>query len=182
MAVDLTRRLLDRLVGLSPLLLLGGLAMLTYWLDAQIQPPPPKSDGSSRHDPDLFIKNVSATVFDAQGRPRQRLQASAQAGELQALEPVLNPLFAKALWIKDSYSVNSPGAVVRAYADAFAARGDCVVIRNADGGEIGRGLIGYDASEALQIMGRSSRDIEEILGYSGRAAMIHRDDMALAGE
>lgn len=46
-----------------------------------------------------------------------------QAGELQALEPVLNPLFAKALWIKDSYSVNSPGAVVRAYADAFAARG-----------------------------------------------------------
>ena len=29
-------------------------------------------------------------------------------------------------------------------------------------------------------MGRSSRDIETILGYSGRA-MIHRDDMALGG-
>jgi lipopolysaccharide export system protein LptC len=75
MAVDLTRRILDRLVGWSPLLLLGGLAALTYWLDAQIQPLPPKSDGSSRHDPDLFIKNVSGTVFDAEGRPRQRLRA-----------------------------------------------------------------------------------------------------------
>lgn len=75
MAIDLTRRLLDRLVSWSPLLLLGGLAALTYWLDAQIQPPPPKSDGSSRHDPDLFIRNVSGTTFDAQGRPRQRLRA-----------------------------------------------------------------------------------------------------------
>ena len=62
------------------------------------------------------------------------------------------------------------------------ARGDCVLIRNAAGGEIGRGLIAYDAGEAAQIMGRSSRDIETILGYSGRAAMIHRDDMALGGE
>ena len=62
------------------------------------------------------------------------------------------------------------------------ARGDCVLIRNPDGGEIGRGLIAYDAGEAAQIMGRSSRDIEKILGYSGRAAMIHRDDMALGGE
>lgn len=43
--------------------------------------------------------------------------------ELRELEPALNPVFAKALWIKDTYSVNSPGAVVQAYAEAFAARG-----------------------------------------------------------
>jgi lipopolysaccharide export system protein LptC len=75
MAIDLPRRLLDRLVSFSPLLLLGALAALTYWLDAQIQPLPPRADGSSRHDPDLFIKNVRGTTFDAQGRPRQRLEA-----------------------------------------------------------------------------------------------------------
>lgn len=62
------------------------------------------------------------------------------------------------------------------------ARGDCVVIRNEAGGEIGRGLVGYDVGHAMQIMGRSSRDIESILGFEGRATMIHRDDMALAGE
>ena len=66
--------------------------------------------------------------------------------------------------------------------DGGFSRGDCVLIRNPAGGEIGRGLIAYDAGEAAQIMGRSSRDIETILGYSGRAAMIHRDDMALGGE
>jgi glutamate 5-kinase len=28
-------------------------------------------------------------------------------------------------------------------------------------------------------MGCQSRDIEALLGYSGRAALIHRDDMAI---
>jgi len=27
-------------------------------------------------------------------------------------------------------------------------------------------------------MGRNTKDIEEILGYPGRAALVHRDDMA----
>jgi glutamate 5-kinase len=72
-------------------------------------------------------------------------------------------------------------AGVRGVEGVFA-RGDCVVIRNAEGGEIGRGLIAYDAAEAAQIMGRPSRDIESILGFSGRATVIHRDDMALVGE
>jgi glutamate 5-kinase len=62
------------------------------------------------------------------------------------------------------------------------ARGDCVVIRNAQGGEIGRGLVAYDASEAVLIAGRNSQDIESLLGAPGRAAIIHRDDMVVAGE
>ncbi|MET0606763.1 MAG: glutamate 5-kinase [Beijerinckiaceae bacterium] len=61
-------------------------------------------------------------------------------------------------------------------------RGDAVAIRGPQGDEIGRGLVAYDAADAGLILGRSSRDIEAILGYSGRAEMIHRDDMALAGE
>lgn len=58
-------------------------------------------------------------------------------------------------------------------------RGDAVVMRAPDGGELGRGLIGYDSTETVQLAGRSSRDITEILGYAGRAELIHRDDMAL---
>jgi glutamate 5-kinase len=58
-------------------------------------------------------------------------------------------------------------------------RGDAVVMRAPDGGELGRGLIGYDSTETVQLAGRSSRDIIEILGYAGRAELIHRDDMAL---
>ncbi|MBN9080278.1 MAG: glutamate 5-kinase [Rhizobiales bacterium 62-17] len=62
------------------------------------------------------------------------------------------------------------------------ARGDCVVIRDAQGAELGRGLIAYDAAEAGQLVGRNSKDIESVLGAPGRAEMIHRDDMALAGD
>jgi glutamate 5-kinase len=61
-------------------------------------------------------------------------------------------------------------------------RGDAVKIVGADGHEIGRGLVAYDAGDARRIAGRNSREIEAILGFAGRAEMIHRDDMALRGE
>jgi len=66
--------------------------------------------------------------------------------------------------------------------DGHFERGDAILIRGPDGGEVGRGLAGYDAAEARAIMGSNSRDIERILGYSGRSAMIHRDDLVLIGE
>jgi glutamate 5-kinase len=58
-------------------------------------------------------------------------------------------------------------------------RGDAVLVRGPDGAEIGRGLIAYDAADANKIKKRSSADIMLILGYTGRAAMIHRDDLVL---
>src|SRR5262249_32155785 len=61
------------------------------------------------------------------------------------------------------------------------SRGDAVVIRGPDGGEIGRGLIAYDADDAVKIRGKSSGDILLILGFAGRAEMIHRDDLVLGG-
>jgi glutamate 5-kinase len=66
--------------------------------------------------------------------------------------------------------------------DGNFARGDCVLMRNEAGGEIGRGLVGSDASEAVLIAGRNSQDIEALLGAPGRAALIHRDDMVVAGD
>ena len=62
------------------------------------------------------------------------------------------------------------------------ARGDCVRIDDADGSEVGRGLVAYDAAHAARLMGRNSREIEAVLGIAGRAEMIHRDDMVLRGE
>ncbi|HXE01191.1 MAG TPA: glutamate 5-kinase [Hyphomicrobium sp.] len=59
-------------------------------------------------------------------------------------------------------------------------RGDAVVIRSADGRELGRGLVAYAADDARRIMGKRSSDISAILGFEGRSTLIHRDDMALA--
>jgi lipopolysaccharide export system protein LptC len=66
---------LDRLIAWSPVLLLGAFAVLTYWLNAQIQVGAEKFDGSGRHDPDLFIENFRAVSLDTQGRVRQALTA-----------------------------------------------------------------------------------------------------------
>jgi len=77
--MDGNRALLDRLVAWSPVLLLGGLAALTYWLDAQVQPTPVHRDGSTRHDPDLFLTQFKAVTFDAKGLPSESLSAARAA-------------------------------------------------------------------------------------------------------
>lgn len=69
-------------------------------------------------------------------------------------------------------------AGVRQVTGSFS-RGDTIAILSAEGREIARGLAGYDADEARQITGRKSAEIAVILGYAGRAAMVHRDDMVM---
>jgi glutamate 5-kinase len=59
-------------------------------------------------------------------------------------------------------------------------RGDAVVIRAADGRELGRGLIAYAREDAARIIGRKSGEIAAILGYAGRTELVHRDDMVLS--
>lgn len=58
-------------------------------------------------------------------------------------------------------------------------RGDPVEILGPNGARVGLGLIRYTAVEASEIKGAQTQDIQAILGYTGRAAMIHRDDMVL---
>jgi len=60
-------------------------------------------------------------------------------------------------------------------------RGDAVLLRGPDGAEIGRGLVAYDHDYAERIKGRSSDEIADIIGFEGRAAMVHRDDLVLGG-
>jgi glutamate 5-kinase len=58
-------------------------------------------------------------------------------------------------------------------------RGDPVAILSPEGARLGLGLARYTSDEARAIFGRQSAEIEAILGYKGRATLIHRDDMVL---
>ncbi|MFT6225053.1 MAG: glutamate 5-kinase [Paracoccaceae bacterium] len=58
-------------------------------------------------------------------------------------------------------------------------RGDPVEILSAQGHPLGLGLSRYTATEARAIAGHRSDEIEALLGYAGRAALIHRDDMVI---
>ncbi|MBU2866389.1 glutamate 5-kinase [Pacificibacter marinus] len=58
-------------------------------------------------------------------------------------------------------------------------RGEPVEIVGPDAVRVGLGLTRYTSDEARAIKGAKTQDIQTILGHSGRAAMIHRDDMVL---
>ena len=60
-------------------------------------------------------------------------------------------------------------------------RGEVVGCFAPDGREIARGLVNYDAGEALRIMRKPSSEIESVLGYVDEPELIHRDNLVLLG-
>ena len=70
-------------------------------------------------------------------------------------------------------------AGVRSVDGAFE-RGDAVLVQDAAGETLARGLSAYASGDARRIAGHRSDDIEGILGWRGRDEMVHRDDLVLA--
>ncbi len=58
-------------------------------------------------------------------------------------------------------------------------RGAIVAVLDPEGEELARGLVNYDRREVERIKGRSSECFASILGYSGEAELIHRDNLVL---
>jgi glutamate 5-kinase len=135
----------------------------------------------------------------ASGRKLHPVRAIAEGGNCTWFLTPANPFTSRKKWIAGTLE---PKGIIHVDAGAVAAlrrgksllpagvvkiegifaRGDAVLIRGPDGGEIARGLVAYDCEEAAKIIGQNSERIEGILGYSGRTEMIHRDDLAMAGE
>lgn len=59
-------------------------------------------------------------------------------------------------------------------------RGELVVCLSADGREVARGLVNYSADESRRIIGHSTDQIEQLLGYRDEAELIHRDNLVLS--
>ncbi len=130
----------------------------------------------------------------AQERPLTRLDAGAPCTWFRA---PATPLNARKQWIAGGLQpagelVIDAGAVgalalgnsllpigIVAVAGDFQ-RGDLVLVRDAAGAEVARGLCAYSHRDAQMIMGHKSSEIEGLLGYRGRHEMIHRDDLVLA--
>jgi glutamate 5-kinase len=65
--------------------------------------------------------------------------------------------------------------------DGRFERGDPVTIMAESGETVGAALAGYSSGEARAIAGQKSDRIPGILGYPGRASLVHRDDMVIWG-
>jgi len=132
----------------------------------------------------------------ASGRRAHPLTAIAQGSRCTWFLTAANPVTARKRWIagslepKGSLVIDAgavaalrggksllPAGVFRV--EGSFARGDAVVIRGPDGAEVARGIVAYDADDAARIKGRTSADVLSILGFGGRAAMVHRDDLVM---
>ena len=62
------------------------------------------------------------------------------------------------------------------------ARGDAVAVKDAGGRVLAQGLSSYHADELKRIAGRRSEEIEAILGFRRRPAVIEKNDLVLRSE
>jgi len=107
-----------------------------------------------------------------------------------------NPLAAKKKWIGASLDIAGqliiddgaaaalrsgksllPAGIVRV--EGAFDRGDAIQVVTIDGSVIGQGLVAYDSQDAVKLIGHRSHEIEQILGYSGREEIIHRNDLVI---
>src|SRR6185312_332187 len=112
----------------------------------------------------------------ASGRVAHPLRAITQGAACTWFVTPANPVTSRKRWIAGSLEPRGaltidagavralrggksllPAGVVKV--EGAFERGDAVVVRGPDGGEVGRGLIAYDANDAETIKGRSSADV-----------------------
>ncbi|MSO55290.1 MAG: glutamate 5-kinase [Rhodospirillales bacterium] len=133
----------------------------------------------------------------ADGRETHPLKRIEDGGRATWFVPRSNPKAARKLWIAGTLKPEGvlivddgalkalktgksllPAGIVRI--EGGFRRGDAVLVKTADGREIGRGLSAYSADDARLIKGHKTSEIETLLGYRGRDEMIHRDDLVLS--
>ncbi|MBO9397042.1 glutamate 5-kinase [Shimia sp. R9_2] len=131
------------------------------------------TEGSAIRPVQALENGANATWFTAQGTPQL-----ARKRWINSMKPqgalVVDAGAARALAAGKSLL---PAGVTAVNGDF--SRGDPIEITDSTGHRLGQGLAAYTSKDAAKIKGHHSREIEDILGYPGRAALIHRDDMAL---
>ncbi|WP_374764123.1 glutamate 5-kinase [Yunchengibacter salinarum] len=125
--------------------------------------------------------------------PVQRLLDGGRATLFPAAE---SPLAVRKAWIRGMMSPRGflhvdkgAAAALRRGASLLPAgvtsveggfhRGDLVAFMGDDGHLVGQGLIAYSASETARIQGARMADLHGLLGYMGRSALVHRDDLVV---
>jgi lipopolysaccharide export system protein LptC len=107
---------------LFPIALLAMLALLTFWINESVQPPTPKLDGSSRHDPDYIITNFETTQTDITGALRYKLSAA----EMRHFPDDDSTLLQDPIYIQ--FAIDKPYTKVEGKRGEMSHKGDVVEI------------------------------------------------------
>jgi glutamate 5-kinase len=107
-----------------------------------------------------------------------------------------SPLVARKQWLADHLRITGSAVLDAGAIDALRHgksllpvgvrmiqgefdRGSIIACLDADGTEIARGLANYPSVDAKKIVGRTSHEIEGLLGYMDESELIHRDNLVL---
>ena len=132
------------------------------------------ASGREDHPIDALAKGARATRIAARG--------SAAGAYKQWIAGTLKPAGSLAVDAGAAKALAGgksllPAGIV-AVTGAFE-RGVCLSILDPEGRELARGISAYNSDEARALAGQASARIEELLGYGGPDALIHRDDLVL---
>lgn len=143
----------------------------------------------------MAIQSGCDTVITL-GKPMNPLSALNEGATHTRIVSNETPLSARKHWIASSLHTRGEIIVDQGAVEALNAgksllpvgvidvkgnfgRGDAVVIKDWNLKEIGKGLVAYGSKDADLIKGQRSQEITNIVGFSGRNALIHRDDLTL---
>jgi glutamate 5-kinase len=120
------------------------------------------------------IETASAlnTIFEASGTPAAAYKAWI-AGSLKS-QGVLTVDDGAAKALSGGKSLLAAGVT---NVEGSFVKGDAVLVRRSDGRDLAKGLVRYDAQDAMRIKGLRSDAIEAALGYVA-GPMIHADDLS----
>jgi glutamate 5-kinase len=140
--------------------------------------------------------HAGCSTIIASGKVANPLRSLGDGGRCTIFRPSGTPATARKQWLAGVFDVTGefhlddgavsalrngasllPVGVVSVNGDFN--RGDVVALKNASGTEVGRGLTEYSSTEAVQIAGCQSGEIEARLGYRARSIVVHRDELVL---
>lgn len=131
---------------------------------------------SGKHDHPLarLLGGERATWFAASLSPRAARKRWIAGG--------LNPEGSAVVDAGAARALNKGGSLLPAGVTAIKGafeRGAVLDITDEAGALVARGLSAYSSEDAKRIIGHNSSAIEGLVGYRGRAELVHRDDMVL---
>lgn len=144
----------------------------------------------------IIATSAGCAVAICDGRDNGALAQLGNHGKATWFEAAIDPKTARHLWLAHNLRPQGAYVIDKGAASALLAgasllpigvasvegnfeRGDAVAIKDKAGKIIGRGISAYSSGDAAQIIGAKSEEIERILGFSGRPALVHRDDMVI---
>lgn len=143
-----------------------------------------------------IAQSAGCTTIITQGDRKRPLTALLEGARATSIRSTLTPDKAREVWLRGHLtpegSVFIDDGAAKALADGASLlpvgitrvdgqflRGAAVAIKTQIGETVAKGISAYSSEDAARIAGLQSDQIEQELGYRGRPALVHRNDLVL---